>query len=45
MYGAGLEPTTSQDRLYGLSADNGRFSPSNFIHNGRTENKQIWISN
>lgn len=34
--GAGREPTTSHHSWYGLSADNGRFSPCNFIHNGRT---------
>ena len=35
--GAGFAPTTSHVSSYGLFADNGRFSPSNFTHNGRTE--------
>lgn len=38
MKGAGLEPITSHWSWYGLSADNGRFSPLSLIHNGRTGN-------
>lgn len=33
----GLEPQTSHTRLYGLSADKGRFSPCSLTQRGRTE--------
>lgn len=37
MIGGGLAPITRQLIFTGISADSGRFSPTNFIDNGRTE--------
>lgn len=34
--GEGRAPTTSHHKSYELPADNGRFSPWSFTHNGRT---------
>lgn len=36
MIGGGLAPVTRQLILTGVSADSGRFSPTNLIDNGRT---------